>query len=192
MVRKVSAGIDFSVANAVLAGPGWGKGREELTARILASGKSTVLDADGIRSYASLYCDGAPSHGVLVMTPHLGELSVLSKAVLGLDVTHGSIREFMEGIQEIAGRTGSTLVVKSSVIHIATPSEVTVLDGCNPSLGVAGSGDVLSGGVPAGECALLGAAIHQKAGRMASTEMGYYDSEALLSFLGKAVKESER
>lgn len=200
MVRKVSAGIDFSVANAVLAGPGWGKGREELTARILASGKSTVLDADGIRSYASLYCDGAPSHGVLVMTPHLGELSVLSKAVLGLDVTHGSIREFMEGIQEIAGRTESTLVVKSSVIHIATPSEVTVLDGCNPSLGVAGSGDVLSGiigallagGVPAGECALLGAAIHQKAGRMASTEMGYYDSETLLSFLGKAVKESER
>lgn len=200
MVRRLSDGFDLAPADAVLAGPGWGEGRGDLLLQILKAGRPTVLDADGIRAYAAVWKEQAPTQGLLVMTPHLGELAVLSKAVLGLDVSHGSIREFLEGIQEIARKTKSVLVVKGSVVDVATATDVTVFDGGNPSLGVAGSGDVLSGvigallagGMSVKDAALTGTALHQKAGRRASEAEGYYDSEALIALLGQVVREAER
>lgn len=40
-------------------------------------------------------------------------------------------------------------------------------------------------------CALEGTLIHQAAGRLAHQSRCYYDSETLLSFVGKAVGEAE-
>jgi len=200
MVRKVSLGCDLDGADAILAGPGWGAGREELLKSLLVSEKPMVLDADGIKAFANLVKEGKVTHGPLVMTPHLGELSYLSKAVLGIDITHGSIREFLDGSMSIARKTDSILVIKSSMIHVVSADGVVIMEGCNPSLGVAGSGDVLSGiiaalfagGLDGRESALCGSAIHQKAGRLARDENGYYDSETLVGFVGRVVRELEQ
>lgn len=105
-------------------------------------------------------------------------------------------------IQEIADRLNATLVVKSSVVHIAIPGEsrIAVIEGLNPSLGVAGSGDVLSGiiaallggGMATKDAALLGTLLHQEAGSLAHAKYGYYDSEALINVLGQVVMGAEQ
>ena len=71
---------------------------------------------------------------------------------------------------------------------------VYIYHGANPSLGVAGSGDVLSGIIGAllaeGEtplrAAIDGVILHQKAGRNAHETYGFYSAEELILEVGKA------
>ena len=66
-----------------------------------------------------------------------------------------------------------------------------MVDGQNPSLGVAGSGDVLSGIITAlaaqGDANATdnGTLLHQKAGRLAHEKLGFYSSDDLIRFIGK-------
>jgi NAD(P)H-hydrate epimerase len=85
-------------------------------------------------------------------------------------------------------------------VYIASVGKQTVVvEGNNPSLGVAGSGDVLSGILVAllaklkdcDQAALEGTLIHQRAGSLAAAQYGYYDSETLISFVGRATQEAE-
>lgn len=201
LMVKVYEGHDLPSYDALLVGPGWGDGREVLLKTLMGTGIPMVLDADGIRCYARLLKQGEEvSHGPLILTPHLGELKALCDAFSYPEKVLRSPVSFFATLEELSQRLHATMVVKSSLVHIASETEkVVVIEGLNPSLGVGGSGDVLSGIIAAllaklkdpVVSALEGALLHQEAGRMARQSCGYYDSEALLAFVGKAVEEAE-
>ncbi|MBI9096180.1 MAG: NAD(P)H-hydrate dehydratase [Sphaerochaeta sp.] len=202
MVRVLKEVEELAPYDALLVGPGWGGGRSSLLERIFFLGKSIVLDADGIRAYAELLGEQkALAHGPLILTPHLGELKYLT-SVLYEEIPDDTPLSFFTMVQEVADRLNAVLVVKSSLVHIAFPGEsrIAVIEGLNPSLGVAGSGDVLSGviaallvgGATVQEAALQGALLHQSAGALAHAKCGYYDSETLVDYLGQVVMGAER
>lgn len=190
----------------LLAGPGWGAGREALLEHLFASSLPLVLDADGINAYATMLKEGKrPTHGPLVLTPHLGELRNLvaglwpEKAVCV--AKQDAPDDFFTLLSQLADQLDATLVVKSSLVYIVQKGRATsIIDGGNPSLGVAGSGDVLAGIITAllakigdlQQACIQGVLVHQRAGVLAAQTYGYYDSETLLSFVGKAVAEAEQ
>ncbi|MDT4763311.1 NAD(P)H-hydrate dehydratase [Sphaerochaeta sp. PS] len=204
MVRVLDEASDFSPYDALLVGPGWGSGRKALLSKLFDLGKPMVLDADGIRAYASLLENQKRvSHGPLILTPHLGELRQLSKALYPEEQADDDTPQaFFDRIQDISSRLDAVLVVKSSLVHIAFPQgrSLAIIEGLNPSLGVAGSGDVLAGiiaslvasGLGLMDSALAGSLLHQRAGALAHAEKGYYDSQTLIGYVGRAVMEAER
>ncbi|HKL59077.1 MAG TPA: NAD(P)H-hydrate dehydratase, partial [Sphaerochaeta sp.] len=146
------------------------------------------------------------AHGPMILTPHLGELKRLTDALGEKDVDENLASDtplsFFNMIQTVSDRLDAILVVKSSLVHIAFPCEsrIAIIEGLNPSLGVAGSGDVLSGVIAAllaggssvKEAALLGVLLHQAAGSLAHARSGYYDSETLVTYLGQVVMGAEQ
>lgn len=206
MVRHYDPTLPLDTFDALLAGPGWGKGREAELLLLFASGKPMVLDADGILGYASLLGEGErPEHGPLIVTPHLGELQKLCSAYFGPDSPLALGNEtpdaFYALLRRLAKDLNSTLVVKSSLVHIVDPvtQKIFIVEGLNPSLGVAGSGDVLSGILVAllandsdlVNVALQGTLAHQMAGLLAHAGQGYYDAQTLIEYVGKAIMEVE-
>ncbi|NBK21245.1 MAG: NAD(P)H-hydrate dehydratase [Spirochaetia bacterium] len=202
MVRVLGDESDLAPFDALLVGPGWGSGRSSLLEKIFSLNKSVVLDADGITAYAELLRQGKTiAHGPLILTPHLGELRSLVSALYA-QTPDDTPLTFFTMAQDIADRLDAVLVVKSSLVHMAFPGEkrMAVVEGLNPSLGVAGSGDVLSGilsalvagGSPGKEAALQGVLIHQGSGSLAHAKCGYYDSETLIHYLGQVVMGAER
>jgi NAD(P)H-hydrate epimerase len=201
MVRILEEDSDLALYDALLVGPGWGSGRSSLLEKVFSLGKSIVLDADGITAYGELLKKQKNiPHGPLILTPHLGELKRLT-SVLYEEAPDDTPISFFTMVQDVADRLDATLVVKSSLVHIAFPGEnrIAVVEGLNPSLGVAGSGDVLSGSIAAllgggatvKEAALLGVLLHQEAGSLAHAKRGYYDSETLVEYLGQVVMGAE-
>ncbi|WP_320130733.1 ADP/ATP-dependent (S)-NAD(P)H-hydrate dehydratase [uncultured Sphaerochaeta sp.] len=160
-----------------------------------------VLDADALKAYATIFSENpGVIHGPLILTPHLGELRMLAQAVFGQEADslgkNDSPQFYFSHLKKLSDILKATIVAKSSLVYVVSPNEpIMILEGLNPSLGVAGSGDVLSGiivgllgsGLESFKAALLGAAVHQKAGSLAKDALGYYDSEALLGFIGKSV-----
>ncbi|MDY0288851.1 MAG: NAD(P)H-hydrate epimerase [Sphaerochaeta sp.] len=202
MVRILDSVEELSAFDTILVGPGWGGGRSSLLKEILLLGRKVVLDADGITAYAALLQERKTiEHGPLVITPHLGELKSLAAALYG-EAAEDTPLAFFSLIQDISDRLDATLVVKSSLVHIASPGNksIRVVEGLNPSLGVAGSGDVLcaviaalvAGGMGLQEGSLIGTLLHQRAGSVARETCGYYDSETLVEVLGQVVMERER
>jgi NAD(P)H-hydrate epimerase len=206
MVRILTQQDDFSPFAALLAGPGWGEGREALLQRLFATKKPLVLDADGLLAYAHLLQNNnRPEHGPLILTPHLGELRVLASSVLGqegLSLGKDDTPElYFSNLRKLAKELKAVLVVKSSIVSIIkSDGRMVIVEGLNPSLGVAGSGDILAGilvallgnGLGVDEAAVLGTVIHQNAGELAREAFCYYDSETLLGFVGKAVGGMEQ
>ncbi len=202
----VYAGQSLDRFDAILAGPGWGEGREFLLETLFASQLPIVLDADGIKAYASLLKEKRqPSHGPLILTPHIGELRLLVQALFPEDAKNVAKSDtpfsFFKIMERIATHLDATLVVKSQLVYVVSPGKQTVVvEGNNPSLGVAGSGDVLAGILVAllaklqncEQVALEGTLIHQRAGSLTAAQFGYYDSETLISFVGRATQEAER
>jgi ADP-dependent NAD(P)H-hydrate dehydratase / NAD(P)H-hydrate epimerase len=155
--------------NAVVIGPGLGRepGARDQVATVLAQGRATVLDGDGLSVFA-----GEPDalagliEGPCVLTPHAGEFARL----FGPDAGGGRLA----AAAAAAARIGAVVVLKGPDTVIAAPDGRTAInDGAPPELAVAGSGDVLSGvvgaalamGMPAFEAAALGVATHGSAGR---------------------------
>ena len=97
-------------------------------------------------------------------------------------------------LKALSLRIGAIVVLKSSVIWITDGGSIYIYDGVNPSMGVAGSGDVLSGVIAAllaeGEdplrAAIDGVILHQRAGFNAHKRLGYYSSEDLIIEVGRA------
>ncbi len=193
--------------DAILAGPGWGEGREEILKVLLSMSTPLVIDADGIRSLARLIASKEYSvesrNAPLILTPHLGEMRVIGEAVLGRPcfLSSESPESFFSRLKAIAQTLDATIVLKSSLIHIVDPDgTITILEGLNPSLGVAGSGDLLGGmitaflgqGFSAHDSSLIAGKILFKSALMANERIGYYDSETLLPYIGLAIKEAER
>ena len=186
-------------ATALLIGPGFGLENEtkNFLARLfkgekhpvgfLASGQSreaarsrglppTVVDADGLKLLARLdgwhQCLPAPS----VLTPHPGEMSILS------GLSKDDIQADRLAVAErFAREWGHVVVLKGAFTVIAGPQgDTAVIPVASAALARAGTGDVLAGliagllaqGMEPYEAAAAGAWIHAQAGLECARRLG--------------------
>jgi NAD(P)H-hydrate epimerase len=160
-------GFDEGRWQALLVGPGWGKGppRQKRLAALLGSGLPAVLDADAISLFRELLDSGFSAPGTIVLTPHPGEFAALT----GIGPER-SLANPAAVLPEAAKALKAVIVLKSQVTWIASPSgELAVWDGMESGLGTAGSGDVLAGLV-AGLLARLAAGTGSTKARGRSVE----------------------
>lgn len=147
-----------------------------------------VIDADALNSIASLNktvastTSGAASflRGITipgVLTPHRREFERLFGPLPASSI------DIPARLRDIARITNKVLLLKGAPTFVAIPDgRVYVVPACNSGLAKGGSGDVLTGiitsflaqGLGTAEAAVLGALVHQKAGRLAREKMGAY------------------
>ena len=196
---------------AIAAGPGWGEGHDDQLLEIMKSGLPSVFDADAIHTYAKVVADHriqGSEHGPLVLTPHPGELHAMLEALhmplLAQEIgPSGSPESFIDSLKRVAVALELVLVYKSHVIWIVDGRNggaiPIVVDGMNNALGVAGSGDVLTGiigsllaqGYDALTAAHMGVLIHQESGSAARSASGWFDAETLISYVGSVCRRAE-
>jgi NAD(P)H-hydrate epimerase len=135
-----------------------------------------VFDADGLKLLAQLpeWFRLIPAPAVL--TPHPGEMSVLS----GLNTKEIQANR-LEVAERYAREWGHVVVLKGAFTVVAAPDgQTAVIPVASPALARAGSGDVLAGlivglraqGVDAFPAAVAGAWIHAQAGLSAARSLG--------------------
>lgn len=173
-------------ATAVLIGPGFGLERatqlflERLLSHFSTAGGSLpsawVADADGLKLLARLpdWATRLPSPAVL--TPHPGEMSVLT------GLTKDEIQaDRLTIARRFSQEWGHVVTLKGAFTVVAAPDgEAAIIPVATPALARAGTGDVLAGliaglraqGVPAFQAAVAGAWIHAVAGLRAADEIG--------------------
>jgi yjeF N-terminal region len=189
MVRPFSSLKPDSRA-VMLIGPGLGSKSDEAVLPFLLSDNRKVIDADGIRAFARLYKEGRISAVEnAVFTPHPGELASLLKAVLDRDVP-SVVSEYFAALKELSHKLSATIVVKASVAILVNGEDISVVDLVNPSLAVAGSGDVLGAMiatllVKCKEAPLMGVLFHKAAGKEAHRTLGFYSSKQLIECAGR-------
>jgi hydroxyethylthiazole kinase-like uncharacterized protein yjeF len=185
--------FDASRLTALLVGPGWGLGghRARWLAGLIATGLPGVLDADGITLLAQF---ARPRlGGRWVLTPHPGEFSRLSGA------TRDEVLDEPLGRALAAARELEAIVVlKGHVTIVAGPDgRSRILDGCNPALATAGSGDVLAGlaaaglaaGLAAFDAAVFGVSLHARLGAVARERVGWFLAEDLVPLASEVLGE---
>ena len=148
----------------------------------------TVIDADALNAITTLNktsaspSSGAASflHGIAtaaVLTPHRREFERLFGALPTNDIDIPNL------LRDIARHTKKVILLKGAPTFVASPDgRVFIVPAHNSGLAKGGSGDVLTGiitallaqGLPTCEAAVLGALLHQKAGRIARTKMGAF------------------
>lgn len=162
---------------AVGIGPGIGRAVETVDAlleQIAECGAPMVIDADALnilgeqRSYLSRLPKGC------VLTPHPKELERLV----------GACRNSYERLQkarELAGNTGSCIILKGAYSAVVTPQGKCYFNATgNPGMATGGSGDVLTGvvlallaqGYTAENAARLATWVHGLAGDIAAKKRG--------------------
>ncbi|MFP4409401.1 MAG: NAD(P)H-hydrate dehydratase [Spirochaetaceae bacterium] len=190
--------------SALAVGPGWGvsPGRYRLLAALATTGLPGVLDADGLNNLASRpgadhsEAGDAGELGHLsgwVLTPHPGEAARLLRRGVK-DV----LADPAGAAAEIAGAFEATVLLKGAVSVVSSPEgKEWFVEGMNPALATAGSGDVLAGviggllarGAEATEAAVAGALLHQEAGARLFGESGWFAASALPEAIGKVAGE---
>ena len=112
-----------------------------------------------------------------ILTPHVREFARLFGA---LPENSCDIPSYLKNI---SASTNKVILLKGAPTYIAAPDgRAFVIPAHNSGLAKGGSGDVLTGiiaallaqGLPTAEAAVLGALLHQKAGRLARTKMGAF------------------
>ncbi|MDR2500074.1 MAG: bifunctional ADP-dependent NAD(P)H-hydrate dehydratase/NAD(P)H-hydrate epimerase [Treponema sp.] len=140
------------VPDAVLLGPGWGRGADRQRALEAAlvrekNGTPLILDADAVA-----LARGRRFSGHAVLTPHPGEFTALT-GIPKEQVLADPVPLLRRTAQEIGG----VLLFKGHVLYIAAPDgRLGVLDGMAPVLAAGGTGDLL-----AGFCAALAARMRR-------------------------------
>ncbi|MCL1915201.1 MAG: NAD(P)H-hydrate dehydratase [Desulfovibrionaceae bacterium] len=169
---------------ALVLGPGLGEaGPPLLRAALNLPGRPPlVLDADGLRPFPGGSFPLEALRPEDVLTPHPGEMIRLlegmghpesSRTFILADLEEQAGREAALG--RICARTAATVLLKGPGTLVARRgAPLNLLPLAEPSLAVAGSGDVLSGVIAAflarafsgEEAASLGAWLHGRAGRI--------------------------
>src|SRR5262249_25098067 len=127
--------------DTVVLGPGLGRNAEtdELVRSLLPTMAETklVIDADGLNAFAG-HTDQLRSDGVLVLTPHPGEMSRLT------GIATDEIQNDRLGVaRNVARQHGAIIVLKGHRTLTAAPGgEVWVNMSGNPGMAKGGSGDV--------------------------------------------------
>ena len=176
---------------ALAIGPGIGSAEctRDAVIEILPQIKCpVVIDADALNAIATLNrtsaspASGAASflHSIAsaaVLTPHRREFERLFGALPTNDIDIPNL------LRDIARHTKKVILLKGAPTFVASPDgRVFIIPAHNSGLAKGGSGDVLTGiitallaqGLPACEAAVLGALLHQKAGRIAREKLGAF------------------
>ena len=150
-----SIGKDLRWADVIVAGPGIGT--DEESAGILRffleneKDKPFILDADALNIIAGEdeKVSGAKKgfaemirerQGITIFTPHIGELSRLTKK------TAGELKsDIVCAASEYAKKAGVILVAKDAVTCVTDGGKTVFVNSGNNGMATAGSGDVLSG-----------------------------------------------
>lgn len=147
-----------------------------------------VIDADALNAIATLNKTSAsPTSGAAsylhsietaaILTPHRREFERLFGALPTNDI------DIPKLLRDIARNTKKVILLKGAPTFAAVPDgRVFIVPAHNSGLAKGGSGDVLTGiitallaqGLPACEAAVLGALLHQKAGRIAREKLGAF------------------
>jgi NAD(P)H-hydrate epimerase len=192
--------------DAIVVGPGLrpGLATAELVRLLLAAPEDgvdpapLVLDAEALRSIATMGEWWAGSLRPCVLTPHVGEFERL-RAGSGVDPSSDGDLADDDEARRAAARAAAeawaqVVVLKGARTVIAEPDgTVTVAPFENPALASGGTGDVLSGligallaqGLPPGPAARLGVYLHGAAGDNVRDRLG--DAGLLASDLPEAV-----
>ena len=140
-VEDFAALLEDERRNALLLGPGAGVGGEtrSRTLAMLGTGRSCVLDADALTSFAGASAELFEARrGPCVMTPHEGEFARL----FDLPPALGKL----EQARRAAAASGAVILLKGGDTVIATPDGHALINvNAPPTLATAGSGDVLAG-----------------------------------------------
>jgi hydroxyethylthiazole kinase-like uncharacterized protein yjeF len=151
----LSAVLQDERLNALCLGPGLGLERAlDLVPVALATGRSTVLDADSLTAFAddpTILFDLL--HEKCVLTPHGGEFARLFPDISGklnATPTKGPAYSKVDATREAAVRAGCVILFKGPDTIIAAPDGRCVINSAHydraaPWLATAGSGDVLAG-----------------------------------------------
>ena len=187
-------------ASAIAIGPGLSTnfGTVEAVLALLPQFKvPTVIDADALNAIAMID-DAEPRCGMVfhdekstiqavneylrnlqqpaILTPHVREFARLFGELPNSTAIPNRLRE-------IATSTNKVILLKGAPTYIASPDgNVYIIPVANSGMAKGGSGDVLSGiivallaqGLAATEAAVLGALLHQKAGRITCEELGAF------------------
>ena len=173
---ETEADIDDLIARAtvIACGPGldmtdWSR---MLLARVLASGKPMVLDADALNLMSEDRQSWAAMDVPCIITPHPGEAARLL-GIGGSDVQGNRLRA-LESLVEL---TGATAVLKGAGTLVGHGDSVpSICPFGNPGMSAPGMGDVLTGliaallaqGLPADAAARTGVLVHALAGDSAA------------------------
>lgn len=135
-----------------------------------------VFDADGLKLLAQVNRWHESIPGTAVLTPHPGEMSVLT------GLTTMEIQQDRPAVAaRFAKEWGHVVVLKGAFTVVAAPEgEIAVIPVASAALARAGTGDVLAGiivglraqGVGPFEAAMAGAWIHARAGLYAARRLG--------------------
>jgi NAD(P)H-hydrate epimerase len=186
-LRHIILGVD-----SIVIGPGWGLSASNMAflAALLdtiPADTPTLLDADALKLLAELdrWWTRLPDQAVL--TPHPGEMSVLT----GLDIHEIQANRWAVAM-EYAHHWQVNLVLKGAVSVLASQKEgLWINPASDTALATAGSGDILSGviggllaqGVPAHASSVLGVWVHANAGKAAGRRLGTAISVTALDIL---------
>ena len=188
-------------ATAIAIGPGLSANNEtvqtvlELLPQLNAP---TVIDADALNAIATLNEKGAADSATInsaankdstavqylrdlqapaVLTPHIREFARLFGAL------PEKSDDILNNLRIIASSTNKVILLKGAPTYIASPDgNMYILAVANSGMAKGGSGDVLTGiivallsqGLAPAEAAVLGALLHQKAGRITREELGAF------------------
>lgn len=174
--------------DAIVVGPGLrpGLATADLVRRLIAApgdeAAPIVLDAEALRSIATIDRWWAGDRRPSVLTPHTGEFGRL-RAGAGRDpVADGDLVDDddarVAAARDAAGTWGHVVVLKGARTVIAAPDGgISVAPFENPALASGGTGDVLAG--------TIGALLAQGLGPYAAARLGVY----LHGAAGEAVRE---
>jgi NAD(P)H-hydrate epimerase len=188
-------------ASAIAIGPGLSTnfGTVRAVLELLPQFKvPTVIDADALNAIAMLD-DAEPRCGMVfhdekstiqavteylhnlqtpaILTPHVREFARLFGTLPDNNF------EIPSRLRAIASSTNKVILLKGAPTYIASPDgNVYIIPVANSGMAKGGSGDVLTGiiaallsqGLAATEAAVLGALLHQKAGRITREELGAF------------------
>ncbi|MFH1186375.1 MAG: NAD(P)H-hydrate dehydratase [Chloroflexota bacterium] len=166
-------------STALLVGPGLGTHAttREFIARLLSELlPPLVVDADGLNLLARIEGWNRLLSGTAVLTPHPGEMSVLT----GLS-TEEIQKDRTSVASSFAKSWGHVVVLKGAFTIVASPQgQIAIIPVASAALARAGTGDVLAGmivglraqGVGPYEAAVAGAWMHAQAGLYAARRLG--------------------